>query len=385
MDFNFDFDMEEMEGFEDFDDDSLKLLEEEEKKEKEKEKKKAKTEKKASGKAKSTTKKTKTVKFALPVTIKAPRFTRVVNAEGEFAGKTEATETELKKFLAGAGYEEARSSAIRLISVGDVAVMAISISSASSPFIMGDAVKKTGVSFDADPVTVADNMINAQYFAEQFPELDSDEIGVTEVVNKFVESNPEYEDVPVVFCPESNTVIFSPVETKLSFPCTINFSGETEDFMEEQKASDLVTRFYDGYAKAGITVTFAKIGETIFPVFKTSTPGISAGGENKKAKQKVERYTLPLNVACPAMVENQTFAISSDMFDGKDKVSLEDILDFFAAAYPSFDKRRKAAAGDKSSEWSADYKPEFNQLDIYINKGRCGSLEMLQKNRYFFR
>ncbi len=228
------------------------------------------------------------------------------------------------------------------------------------------------------PVTVVYGQRLAEFNKESFIGVDADEISVDKLIDKWVAVNGEYTGCGMAYNPKSKTA--SPVatgdaKTKITLPAEISVSGEVQSISAEnfggksEVDAKEVTDYIFG-ADAKMSVKYYELGGIIvceyFFDYKSKVNNIdwSFAETNAKAQTKkaVSKYNLPLKVYFATIGQN--IELDSATFNGKDKVTEEDVMDFLKKSY-SF-------LNSKDRQIDVIYCKETNTLSVALVSGKKG-------------
>ena len=193
-------------------------------------------------------------------------------------------------------------------------------------------------------ITVADGETCCVLSPADFSDtgLDADEVTLGDIQKKFVDANPAYKGCSLSYDPGALTAY--PVFTK-------NIDSNTDDITEivacgdkgayENGGKELMCEMAPGiraYLKQGDKLAYLsyKIEKTVKGMMVYS-PTVS---EKKVTEKAVKKYPLPFKLYVVNF--NMTYDLSSQMFEGKEKVSKEEITAVMAKKELLFgDKDRK--------------------------------------------
>lgn len=330
-------------------------LEEEEAKRQEK-KKKGKTKEKTSVKA---VKKDVTIKD-FPVMIRARGFAQSYGTEGDAPKAL----SELLSDLVATGYVEAAFGGCYVGNTVYILTPSVSDKAADDDRILENCV-------------VADGLQRMEVTAEAF-DVTADELSAEMVLDRWVENNPLYEGCLLAVKNKSATPNFALArrlltEDELELPLQVFYDGEchtltdTDFFSEKVIVKDVVKHIYGDVPKE-LSITLAKNqSEDVYFVCMDSNKKVLTADDSAvlSASQKVvEKYSVPLKIFVA------TFGLSIQLtpsdFDGKEKVSLDEIKAHLAKSYTIF--------SDKSRKLDSIYIEESNTLSLMFISGKKGAV-----------
>ncbi|MBQ7067172.1 MAG: Mov34/MPN/PAD-1 family protein [Lachnospiraceae bacterium] len=209
----------------------------------------------------------------------------------------------------------------------------------------------------SDTVTIAiDGLINAEYSLEhQFSEKRREEVSVTDLLLVFIANYPEYTGCTLNYDIESGILLpeftKKPVE-KISFPCEVKGADgiltiEESDITGKDIARSIFKKatgtvlpdadlfIYENTYGMLVLKFIAKVNK--FSSFDKTGIQCANGAKEKKA---VEYFYLPLTINL--VIYGMTHPLSPEDFNGKEKVTWEEIVTYLQPSYPIFsDPSRK--------------------------------------------
>ena len=338
-----------------------KVTKKEEKKEvKKNDKKEEKTKAKAAG----------DVDIALPATVKARGFHTVISGEGTKKASdiyNELKETYPQLLMSGFGllYGQAGGSSVIYVTEN--------LNPTSETTAVFDIPDDDGDGMEASmSVRICDGERICELSPEDF-EKDADEICVRDLMEKWVAVNQEYAGCSIAF--DKNCMVAYPVLNETNFPDTIS------DTVDVSVAGTTAT-YQVGDAKNGIELgkqisgeIFGGVSHVVFgekAAFlrymkgkaQVYTPGAVKGSATTATKQVEEKYALPMTLYC--VTWNTRYELTPEMFDGKEKVSKDQITKEMAKVERIF--------ADKDRKVDYLYNPDTNVMSCMFISGRKGML-----------
>lgn len=321
--------------------------------------------KKTSGKksGKKESKKTsngKDVEVKLPVTVSARGFEKTFEETGSMKL------SEIAARLIEEGYHQFEIPGMALYYV----------ESSNRIFVVDGKVsgadKDTAVDLsDGKMITVVDGLLTATFSAEDFPELDEEEITAGEIAKRFAMVNPYYEGCKISYKDGSSYCypVFDQYEYgKIKIPMQLMVNGSWKEYLEETYADGKVLKeALFGSLPSKLSLSIAKTAlNNVYAVAFSSADGyqvkeVESSGEaqNKKVETK---YPLPLELYIVTF--NCFYQLKPEHFEGKNKVTLEEIKAYMA------DKQRMFA--DKSRKLDVLYNKDMKRLAVMFVSGSKG-------------
>lgn len=220
------------------------------------------------------------------------------------------------------------------------------------------------------PVKVLDGELRMELSKEDFPDLDEDEISVSELIEKWTEVNPSYTGCGMCYSSEYGvaTPVLNPISKSVSIPISVNVYGsittlaETEFLVQPVQVKDIIEslNLYSDDAE------LCKGNETYFVSFKVAK-GISFDKAvfskgSKSTASVVEKYALPFTIHLANF--GIDIPVSENDFADKKKVTLEEVLAFLTPSYKMF------GANDRSVDFV--YLKDRNVLSVASISGKKG-------------
>lgn len=218
------------------------------------------------------------------------------------------------------------------------------------------------------PVTVCHGMTNAVYEGDMFPGLDEDEVSLSDVTMKFVETNPEFKGLDFSYDADASVImpVFKQVGVtdKVNAPSTLSVNGVVEDVAEEH-AGKKPDEFLQarGLGKTEGVCQYAlryadSSKENYLAVLEVAE---KATESTVKAKTVEEKYRLPLKLT----VAGIGIDLTSEDFSGKEKVTQKEVISLCETRYKSLFKDAK-----RTPQFT--YSSELSALEIAFTSGKKG-------------
>lgn len=223
---------------------------------------------------------------------------------------------------------------------------------------------------------VADGMQRMEVTAEAF-DVEADELSADSVLERWVENNPIYEGCGLAVKGKSASPVFSKTlggNEEVELPMQVFYDGECHTITdsditaEKVMAANVVKHIYGDLPK-GISVSLAKntSGDVYFVhIFSAKKVEVAGSTKTKENKKAVEKYSLPLTVFVATF--GLTLELSPSDFDGKEKVTLEEIKNHLSKSYKIF--------SDKSRKLDSIYIEESNTLSLMFVSGKKGAVRV---------
>lgn len=296
---------------------------------------------KNAGKEKKVPAKAEDFEVKLPVNIKARAFEINALTIGEATvAKVSDIWKELEK-----RYPQFAMGALELVYIKEVDCL----------FVCDGRLSATGedasVFADAEStIKVCDGGTACELSASDFTDEEPDEVTLGEIRDRFVEANPLYDGCGLYFDEKAQCAY--PVFDKIVAPkagelTEVTVCGERKTF--ELDTNETLAVKAGGNARGIIPyVVSGKAGGIAWLSWrKAAGKGVSAYSpygsgtiETPKAKNVEKKYPLPMSLLVANF--NQTYELTSDMFEGKEKVTKEDITKAMAKVDSLFgDSERK--------------------------------------------
>lgn len=350
------FDLFGMDGF-DF---GFGALEEAPKTEKKAEKASAKKDSAATKSAGKGKKKAKDFDVTLPVTVKSRGFKTEISGLG--TKKVSEILTELMVDYPELAFDEI--SAVYDATVGVLYITDACIFTSEDTLV--DMSKN---------IVICDGDVKCEVSLDMFPGKDADEVSVEHLLDKWVEVNPLYKGCRLIYAeseqgavahPAFNAIL--PSNELVSVPSQILMDGEWRTLDTEITIGDLQTQLC-GNINENVSVSiYANLDKSAYFLTYKQKKGASVSkgksSELSKSTKKVEeRYKLPLKVYIATW--NGTYNLTPADFDGKEKVTLDDVKAYFLPKYKIF--------GDTSRKMDVIYLEDEQTLSIMFVSGKKGA------------
>lgn len=321
--------------------------------EEKKEEKKPAAKKETKTKAKSKATKGKDIELNFPLSVKARGFSTSVES-----GDSNKLSDLITK-LVNDGYEELKLQAIRAFYNDVTGTLYFSLPNFSSSVAENDLITL--------PVTVVDGLKKAVFSAEDFPDKDEDEITADDVAGKWSNINPEYVGCSLIYQGNYCYPVFKgalKAGDTVTSGSDVILCGEHITIEEDITVNDFAIRnignvkgltlnMYHNIDKSCYFATFVG-GEETKRNFEAAT--------SNSAKKAATKYPLPLNIHLSFGLER---VLTPEDFPGKEKVSVDEIKEFFSSSYSVFK--------DTSRKMDTIYIKEENLLDIAFVSGKKGA------------
>lgn len=322
---------------------------------------------------KSKEKKTKELKVALPVTCVGRNFRVTI----EDSSKSSMTHPEIYKHLFELGYKEVAHRDVNLI-IGKDNILYF-----TSPRTSSKENNSVGFNPTITHLYVANGMEIMELEPSDFDGLDPDEVSVSDVLSKWEASFPQYEAQglsvdtrAMVACPVYSKAVSE--GTVITLPCKVIFAGQTVEFTENdfilEEGKPTAKKIMDEVAgETGVNmclyegeknvyyIEFTPASKDIIHVSKESF----LANKNGVDKEATLKMSLPLDVYFATI--NQNLTLTSEQFDGKTKVTEEEVKKFMGKSYSVL------RSSDRKLE--TFYLKERNLLSIALTSGKKGAAE----------
>lgn len=202
-------------------------------------------------------------------------------------------------------------------------------------------------------VTVCDGMLQAEFNLEDFDGKEADEISLKDVIDKWVSINPSYKGCGMAYDAENN-ILYPCLKVlaekdyagkRLSISSyvsgTVTYDLEEEKEYKEfvQEVESCLTDFSTDKVKVELQY---EEGDTMFVSYNSSHcyKEVSSVSVQKEKKKVEKKYELPLTLF--VVTWGASYNLTSEMFEGKDKVTIDQIKEVMAEKEKMFaDKSRK--------------------------------------------
>lgn len=330
---------------------------------KEEPKKAAKKEKKPA--AKKETSKCFSVK--LPVTVLARGFRYEIADEG--TGSMEISQ--VFKELYDAGYVEVSIDGISCAYDDEKGILYITTNG-----LLSDD-ENTLVEFKEGVITVVDGMHKCELSLDSFSGKDEDEITVLDVSERWIATDGRYQGCRLVIADMYAYPCFNAdlaAEAQINLPCDILVNGEwitlsDGDFaVDVVHSSDVIKKLAGEANNAVEMVLYSNANQSAYFLgYKQKKAASVKKGcvTSSKGAKKVaqEKYALPLQVFIATF--GRTYNIGPDDFEGKSKVTLQNVRNHFKSVHKIF--------ADESRKLDAIYIEEENLLSLNFISGKKGA------------
>lgn len=349
----------------------LAAAEESKKKETKKAEKKGKAEKPKEKKEKAA----KKLHVTLPCTVYGGSFKKqIAPAEGE----TEIIEdTELLKRLQAVGIDEAISKYRKLFIPEDNSSVAYIVSKVE--LSTSDDVLLCFGEEEESSITFAYGEQKAVFTLADFSGKEKDEISMADAKDKILELFPQFKDTDLGYDVEAGVIVpilntsLSP-KSELPLPITINNVGEEVTLGEEEvggkTVDDAIKYLSAEYSHADIQVSIVQKNNSYFVVLncsKTNTTASSSLKKNKGAKAQKKEEKYPSGAVVFLCFNGYTEQLSADKFGGKEKITKQDLIEYFKPKFAVFSSAEKVAG------INCFYDNLQNRLSVDCAPGRRGA------------
>lgn len=296
----------------------------------------------------------------LPVTVIARGFEKLVDGSGS------KKISEIVDLLIKEGYEQFQIPGMSLYYVEEASILYVVDGKVTA------ADDDTYVDLtDGRNITVIDGLLTATFTAEDFQEKEADEITAKDIAERFAMVNPYYAGCKISYqedCTYSYPVFDNYEHGKLSHPIQLMVKGSMVDYGDEEcmDLKDFKEKIF-GTLPSKLTLNIAKTGkEGVYVVSFNSYTSYSIKEMKPKDKSKTKKvetkYPLPLELYIVTF--NCFYNLRQEHFDGKEKVTLEDIKKYMA------DKQKMFS--DSSRKLDVLYNKEMNRLAVMFVSGSKG-------------
>lgn len=279
----------------------------------------------------------------------------------------------LVKYLVEMGYIELKSSSVNLIVTSKGAEVYV-----TSPQVV--AASDALVDMDVKSVQVCAGMLQMELSEADFPGLDSDEISVNHLVEKWESVNTDYSSCSLSY--DMATAVAIPIISKSSvkefkIPFVVDYFGtKTEitegDFLLKEKiTADELTEYL--FPNVKCSIEYKELNGVIYHEF-TAKKGQEIiksidrtewmlNSSKTVAEKATVKYALPFNVYFVNL--GITMPLESSMFDDRSKLTESDVLEYLKPSYSIL----------RNSDRQVDcfFSSETNTLSIALVSGKKGS------------
>lgn len=313
----------------------------------------------------------KTEKVSLPITCYGRNF-KVEIPAGPISN--EISIDELVKRLYEMGYKEVAHPSVNPIKSSKCNGLWFSSPSAGSK-------ESSTVGFikdKAETLTITDGMEQMEISLNDFPGEEANEISTLEVWQKFEANFPAYAAQTLSI--DIKSMVAVPVfatkvtdNEKVELPCNVHVYGQSitlteDDFILEEgdvSPKQIISKVIEGdtptalLKKAEDSNYFVEFSGTMIPVNRKSLEVNSSA----KVVDAVVKYSLPLNVYFVTL--NQNIELTSEHFNGKEKVLEKDVISLLGNTYSLLKNR------DRNID--TYYSKEQNILSVALTSGKKGA------------
>lgn len=218
------------------------------------------------------------------------------------------------------------------------------------------------------PVTVADGGLCATYEQDNFEDVadnNSAEVTLTDILEKWVDTNPSYKGCELAYNPEAGVAY--PVWKKQGASFMEVFYGGTSYVTDGETVADTIVKKLFGNS---FPISAEIVGkETAYISFRAYKNAFNLKDASGRAKTQVAevKYALPLNVFVATWGE--TYLLEPTHFGGKTSVKLDEVKQKLAENYPVC-----ACLLDTNRKVDAIYLKELNKLSVMLVSGTKGSM-----------
>ena len=354
------------------------ILEPTPKKEKETKAKKASDEKGAEKKKKAA----KAEKHVtLPCKVYGGSFmTTILPLEGE---SESITISELAKRLIAGGMDEMASNTKRIYVAEDNA----SVAYVTTELHAVETGNDTLLSFGENGIIFCYGEQKVTYTKDDFPDVEEDELSLAELAEKAVESFPDFKGCKMLYDVEAGTVVpqfKDALESadKVDFPLIIHVNGEvltlTEEDVSGNTVGDVIAHVSSEFACPDVeSVLYKNDNGAYFLLLKSSkSVYTSVEKKNKGAKTQKKETKYPSGAIVYLCFNGYHEQLSADKFGGKEKITKQDLIDYFKPKFAVF------SSAEKIGGMSCFYDNLQNRLSVDISPGRRGAFGSSSKRRY---
>lgn len=296
----------------------------------------------------------------LPVTVIARGFEKTLEGSGS------CKLSEVSKKLIEEGYHQFEIPGMAFYYVDTLNLI----------FVVDGAVRgaddDTAVDLTEDKtITVIDGLLTATFSAEDFADKEEDEITAGDVAKRWAMVNPYYEGCKISY--EEGLEYCYPVFDKyeygkLSIPMQLMMKGCMEEYQQDEYTDLKVLReSLFGTLPPKLSISIAKTSQKgVYAIGFSSAASyhvVEAKATSSGGSKKVEvKYPLPLELYIVTF--NCFYQLKPEHFEGKEKVTLEEIKGYMA------DKQKMFA--DKSRKLDVLYNEDMKRLAVMFVSGSKG-------------
>lgn len=349
----------------DMGDDFMSLMPPKEEKKVEKVEKKTKEEKKTSKKEKkSSGKQASDIEVLLPV--KIIFSTHSLTYSGKSPEVQQEKLSEILRQLVSDGYKELLIPGVGADYLAATGSIYISVSGVSSNFTAETIIYEEETENDGRErkIYVSDCGINAEFDATEFSET---EICIKDVAGLWEEINPQYKGCSYAFNGDEK-VLMPILEKVTTFGDTlqINCGGEEKE-INAGSLSEVKTALFGPDFPLNIEVRkdFSGNYRVVFCTSK-NTFFLTLTKDVKATKTATVKYLLPLDVFVATWGE--TYRLTTEDFDGKDKVTLDQVKKALIDKYPIC-----KCLNDTDRKIDCIYLEDLHRLSLMLVSGRKGA------------
>lgn len=226
-----------------------------------------------------------------------------------------------------------------------------------------------------DGITVCDGMLQAELTMDDFEGMEEDEISLKHIIDKWVSINPSYAGCGMAYNEESS--VFYPVLKELTekdykekihslssyLKRTVTYDVEEEkDYPSLLKELEpMLTDF--GTDKVKVMIQYGSGNHFFVSYVSNEAYRVNTSSSVKKDKKVVEKkYNLPVTLF--VVTWGAVYELTSEMFDGKEKVTFDEIKKVMAT------KERMFA--DSSRKIDTYYDEANNKISVMFVSGTKG-------------
>ena len=313
----------------------------------------------------------------LPCTVYGSSFKKqILPKEGEEDGVV-IESAELVKRLSEAGVVEVNAKNRKLFIAEDNAQTAYITNSFE---IAPD--DDTLVVFNDNAVTFAAGEQIAEFSLIDFDGKEADEISFGDLSEKIKTAFPQFESAKLYYDVEAGVVTLGVGSTdavsakeKPEFPVTVCVCGQDMDVTAEEVGGegtigDLANFISKDYSAAGLSVQLVKMKDNKYYTYLSASSTFSGGKQIKNAGAKTakKQEKFPVDGTVVYLVFNGTnHSINKEMFDGKEKITKDDLVAYFKDKFAIF------ASAEKVAGINCYYDKDAKILTVDCTPGRRGA------------